>query len=205
MPYIRSTTVPVYWAAGDPVLAMGLMDEPGVTITGLTLYSDTNEIAFLAKVAGKGSSYPPLPTSGWLIAGDFYSYGSDIVIVRQSHIRTLFPPSATPALFMFYQAGAGVLEWIVGELVYVGTHRMYDDVEYVCLQQHVTQTDWTPPASITLWQLAAPASPDWQVGVAYKVGDHVLYGGFEWVCGQAHTSIATWYPGAPGVYLWTRV
>ena len=205
MPYIRSTTTPVYWAAGDPVLAMGVMDEPGVTITGLTLYSDTSENTFLGKVVGKGASYTPLPTSGWLTAGEFYSYGADIVIVRQSHNRTLFPPATTPALFMFYQVGAGIQAWIVGELVYVGTHRMYNSVEYVCRQQHVTQADWTPPAAITLWQAVVPASPDWKTGVAYKVGDHVLYGGFEWVCGQAHTSIATWYPGAPGVYLWTKI
>jgi len=179
MPYIRSTTTPVYWAAGDPVLAMGVMDEPGVTITGLTLYSDTSENAFLGKVVGKGASYPPLPTSGWLTAGEFYSYGDDIVIVRQSHSRTLFPPSATPALFMFYQAGAGVLTWIVGELVYVGTHRMYNSIEYVCLQQHVTQIDWTPNATLVLWKVAAAPVAPWAPGV-YAIDALVTHSGRTW-------------------------
>lgn len=173
------TGAAIYWAVGDPVVACGYHEEMGTTVTGLTLISDINENAFLGKVAGKGATYQSLPASGWLTQGDFYSYGSNIVIVRQSHSRTLFAPSETPALFMFYQAGGGVLGWIVGERVYVGTRRTYNTVEYVCIQGHVTQADWTPPATATLWQAAAPPVAPWVAGV-YAIDVLVTHSGRTW-------------------------
>jgi hypothetical protein len=46
-----------------------------------------------------------------------------------------------------------VLEWVAGESVSVGTRRTYDGVTYECLQAHVTQSDWVPPAVPALWRV----------------------------------------------------
>jgi len=147
---------------------------------------------------GEGHAFPPLPDSGWLDAGAVYQYGDGAVIVRQSHQRTEHEPEDVPALFMVWREdAASVLEWIAGEQVTVGTRRMYEGVEYECLQSHVTQTAWAPPATPSLWAVVvAEPEPDdeWAVGVSYKVGDVVTYQGREYRCLQAHTSIATWTP-----------
>jgi chitodextrinase len=92
-----------------------------------------------------------------------------------------------------------VLAWVAGEQVIVGTRRTYEGVEYECLQSHVTQSDWTPPATPSLWAVvvAEPEpSAEWAVGVAYSVGDVVTYQGRAYQCRQAHTSISTWTPAA---------
>ena len=198
MPYIAASTKPLLWAVQQTgfTIETGITHAGELTVTGddkSFIYSD-EENYFLEQMLGEGAGYNPLPDSGWLEAGEMYSWEDDIVIVRQSHSRTIYPPSDTPALFMFYQAGAGVLDWIAGEQVYVGTHRVYDDVEYVCLQQHVTQSDWTPPAVPALWQLYQEPSQDWQAGVAYTIGQRVTYLGIWYTCRQSHTSQVGWEP-----------
>ncbi len=144
-------------------------------------------------------AFPPLPESGWLEAGALYQYGDGVVIVRQSHNRTEHDPADVPALFMVYRADSeDVLAWIAGEQVQVGTQRVYDGVTYECLQAHVTQSDWAPPAVPALWRVVVeePTTAEWAVGVAYKVGDIVTYLGREYSCRQAHTSILSWNPAA---------
>lgn len=144
-------------------------------------------------------AFPKLPVVGWLEVGAIYEYDDRAVIVRQAHNRTEHEPADVPALFLVYRADATtVLEWIAGEKVWVGTRRMYGGKEYECLQAHVTQADWTPPAAPALWKaiVVVPPTAEWAVGVAYKIGDIVLYQGREYQCMQAHTSIATWTPPA---------
>ncbi len=147
---------------------------------------------------GEGDAFPPLPESGWLEAGAVYQYGDGAVIVRQSHQRSIYAPEDTPALFMVWRENAAsVLEWIAGEQVIVGTRRMYEGVEYECLQSHVTQTGWAPPATPSLWAVvvAEPEpSAEWAVGVSYKVGDVVTYQGSRYECRQAHTAQVGWQP-----------
>lgn len=206
MPFIKSIDRPVYWAVvlGE-ILASDITEPGGCTVTGndKTMPNDVDENVFLGKVAGSGGNYNPLPAVGeWCEAGVIYGYGNGLIICRQSHFRTNFSPEDTPALFIVYRADQGVLDWIAGEQVEVGTHRMYNGVEYVCLQAHVTQSDWTPPAVPALWQVYVAPSADWQAGVAYKIGDEVLYLEITYVCIQAHTSQVGWEP--PNVpALWT--
>jgi len=154
------------------------------------------------------AAFPPLPTSGWLDAGALYQWGEGVVIVRQSHGRTEHAPADVPALFMVYRPDApGTLEWIAGEQVQVGTQRTYEGKTYKCQIAHVTQADWTPPATPALWRVVAtepeePTTDTWAMGVAYKVGDVVTYEGREYQCRQAHTSIASWSPPAvPALWL----
>lgn len=81
----------------------------------------------------------------------------------------------------------------------MGTRRMYEGVEYECLQSHVTQADWTPDVVPALWAVIepeTPTTPEWTAGVTYKVGDVVTYQGASYQCRQAHTSQVDWGPSA---------
>jgi hypothetical protein len=94
---------------------------------------------------------PALPSSGWLEIGAVYRHGDTLLIVRQSHHRTHFEPSATPALFVVKNATEN---WIAGEQVQVGVKRLFGGVWYEVVQAHVTQADWTPPTVLlVLWKL----------------------------------------------------
>ena len=205
MPSIISTDRPVMWAvkSGADILVADVMEVGGLTVTGLELVSDTDENAFLGKVAGSAGSYLPLPNVGeWLEAGKIYAYNSGLVIVRQSHFRTLDAPETVPNLFLVYRADATeALDWVANEPVLVGTRRMFGGVLYECLQAHTTQVDSDPASTVgVLWQVVA-TTPEWTIGVFYHIGDIVLYvpNGIEYRCIQAHTAIATYSPVSPGI------
>jgi hypothetical protein len=161
--------------------------------------------ATLERPAEDDGAFPLLPDSGWLEAGSVYQHGNGAVIVRQSHSRTHYAPAETPNLFIVYRPdAAGVLEWVVGESVLVGTQRTYGGVTYAALQAHVTQSDWTPPATPALWSVVVAPSPNWTAGVAYKIGDIVTYNGALYECRQSHTAQVGWEP--PNVLaLWLPV
>lgn len=170
----------------------------GLTLTGedKTLVSDASENAFLGALPA--AEFPALPGVGeWLEQGAIYNADGTLVMVRQPHARTLYPPAETPALFVVYREDAAdVLAWVAGESVGVGTLRTYGDDTYRALQAHVTQADWTPPAVPALWALFAeePPTDEWATGVSYTAGDVVTYGGAEYECRQSHTSQVGWEP-----------
>ena len=147
----------------------------------LVLYYSADENALLGDVAGSGGDYNPLPDVGGLCeGGQMYGYNDGLVICRQAHTRTLYPPEETPALFVVYREEGGELEWIVGEQVNVGTRRNYDAVLYTCLRAHVTQSDWTPPATLgDLWSVVQPGTPDWTPGV-YAIDVLVTHNSRVW-------------------------
>lgn len=163
----------------------------------LTVISAEGEQAFL-RAALSVTAYKPLPDVGQPVeAGRIYGYKNGLIICRQSHTRMSFAPEDTPALWIVYREGAqDVLDWIAGEKVERGMHRMYGGIEYVCIQAHVTQADWTPPATPALWMLyvVTPPSSEWRAGVAYRVADEVMYLGKRYRCRQAHTSQVGWEP-----------
>ena len=182
----------------------------GVQI-GLPVVYGEGEQGFLAAVAGAPAfAPPPLPARGtWLEAGDIYTSGTDLLMVRQSHHRTEHDPATVPALFLVYRAnGDAVLAWVAGEQVQISTLRTFGGQTYRCIQAHVTQADWTPPAVPALWALVVAAPPPgdaaWATGVAYSVNSRVTYGGLTYRCLQAHTSQAGWTPAAVPA-LWARV
>lgn len=205
--HIVSTTAPLLYAVrNNPDILWSGYLVPGQALgTPLELIQSPDENTFLAAADGKTGNYQLLPGAGAkLLAGDIYAYGTGLVIVRQTHIRTLDAPETVPALFSVYRTGqTGVLDWVANEAVYVGTHRLYNTIEYVCLQKHTTQVDWTPPATPNLWSVYT-ATEAWVVGKAYKVGDIVTYLGLSYQCLQAHTSQADWHPDAVPA-LWKKV
>jgi len=208
MAYIQPTDRPVLYAAIGQIAGVGIAahgetrvgDATGIASV-LTAYSDEDENTFMSQLPAQ--SFPVLPDSGWLEQGDIYSYEGECVMVRQSHNRTIYAPDETPALFVVYREDAGdALEWVAGEEVVVGTRRLYEDVEYECLQAHVTQNDWTPPTVPALWQAVQPPSDEWQAWTAYTIGDVVLYEGIEYECRQSHTSQPGWEPpNVPALWL----
>jgi hypothetical protein len=210
MPYITATTKPVYLAAqaGGVTYYSDIMEVGGKcgipqTFTAIT---DTDSNAYLGKMEGKGGTYAPLPATGELCeAGKIYGYNGGQVICRQTHNRTLFEPSLTPALFSVYIPNTTEpMLWIANEPVMVGMVRTYNGRQYKCLQAHTTQTDWMPPAVPALWSdVTPPTTSEWAYPVAYKVNGLVTYQGLTYKCLQAHTSQAAWTPIAEPA-LWQK-
>jgi len=152
---------------------------------------------FLAAAQGKVTDYNPLPNAGEkCLAGEIYGYDGGLVICRQDHIRTIYPPEETLALFVVYRVDAGILDWIPNEPVSVGDLRVYEDVTYQCLQSHVTQSDWTPPVVPALWKAYSeePPTDEWAAYTDYAIGDIVTYDGLEYECRQSHRSLPGWEP-----------
>lgn len=139
-----------------------------------------------------------LPDIGQQVyAGKYYSYYppdlnletffSDIVIAVQDHIRMDYPPEQTPALFTFFRVNADDLVWIPNEKVYLGWKRVYEEKTYEVIQEHMTQTDWTPTTTLNvLWKLVQEDEeiPIWvqPTGAhdAYNIGDKVIFENVVW-------------------------
>ena len=205
MPHVIADERGMWWAVGAPIVATGMTEVGGCTVTGLPLIADADDGAFLAATAGTAiaADVPQLPAVGeWCEAGMMYACNGALVICRQSHFRTIYPPDETPALFIVYREEASGLEWIAGEQVHVGTRRIYAGAEYECLQAHVTQSNWTPPAVPALWRAVVAPSAEWQPYTAYVIGDEVLYAGLLYRCRQSHTSLPGWEPpNVPALWL----
>lgn len=203
MTIIRPQQQPAYWLVNDGEhTGMTLTTELTGVSNGLPVVYGEGEQNYLNAVAASDYTPPALPDSGWLELGAVYTWNAQIVMVRQAHERTIYPPDQTPALFLFQ--GDGV-NWIVGEQVYIGTRRDYEGVTYECIQAHVTQADWTPPAVPALWRVYVPTPPpgeEWQPYTAYVIGDEVTYNGILYRCRQAHTSLPGWEPpNVPALWL----
>lgn len=92
--------------------------------------------------------------------------------------------------------------WRAGDVV------TYSNAVYVCVQCHVAQINWCPPAVPALWRLVRAATdtpgqpPAWRQPLgahdAYAKGARVTHGGFTW---QSTTANNVW---APGVYGWVK-
>jgi hypothetical protein len=181
---------------GAGVLHIGHTETHQVTSSGqpqFVVYD--NQIDYLGGLGQHQAHFDPLPDEGeWLEQGDIYSYADDLLMVRQSHYRTHHEPADVPALFLIWREDIDGLEWIVGEQVYVGTLRRYEDVTYRAIQAHVTQTDWTPPAVPALWEIYEPEEPGdpWQSGTIYLLDAVVTHNSITW---QSRRNNNSWEPG----------
>jgi hypothetical protein len=198
MTTITPTTTPADWLVEtiEPLHGQTLIGETTGVQIGLSVIVGEGEGDFLDAVAASTYTPPLLPDEGELEKGAVYTWGEHIVMVRQSHTRTIFPPDQTPALFLFWQPeGDGVPDWIIGEQVNVGTLRRYEGVIYRAIQAHVTQSNWTPPAVPALWETApdpGPDVPEWQSGTLYTAGDEVAHNDITW---QSRRNNNSWEPG----------
>jgi len=191
MTTITPTTQPAYWLTSDNLNGLTLLGETTGVSNALTVVHAEGEIEYLEALNGANVTPPPLPNSGQLEIGQVYAWNGQMVMVRQSHERTIYPPDQTPALFLFYGDG---INWIVGEQVFVGTRRNYNDITYECLQAHVTQADWIPPNVPTLWGVVNTGGgiPEWVSGEqGIQIGDLRSYNTIVYRCIQN-----------PGVNIW---
>jgi hypothetical protein len=94
-----------YFAAYGPVgtTHIGITEPDQVTTSGQPSFdSDSDPEAFAAKIesADLTDSLPTLPNEGEQVEKDVvYNYNGKAVVCYQSHIRTHYDPSETPALF----------------------------------------------------------------------------------------------------------
>lgn len=203
MALIQPTDTPELWrveAATETVSGETQISDATGAGNASTVISGAGEVEFMAAAVAAVGTFDALPAAGTpLLRGEIYSYGAGLLyMVRQDHTRTEHDPETVPALFIRYREDAsGPMDWIAGEQVSVGTLRVYGGDTYRCIQAHVTQSDWTPPAVPALWAIVVPSGPgEWAVGVAYSIGDEVTYNGANYRCIQAHTSQAGWMPPA---------
>jgi len=137
---------------------------------------------------------------------DLVSYSDALYKCRQAHTsQSDWQPDVVLALWLRYRKNADTtLEWVGNEPVLLGWHRTHGGTEYECIQEHVTQSDWTPDAVPALWSAVDEPTSEWTVGVYYAIGDHVTYDGIEYECIQAHTATVGWYPNVVPA-LWSVV
>ena len=148
------------------------IDQVTTAPSSYTLTSDTDADAI----------FPSLPSSGFLEEGKIYSYDGGMVIVRQPHERTIYPPEETPALFSVYRANTEGAAWVANEAVEKGDTRTYNGKTYQCIQPHTTQVDYTPTATINVLWKEVQVTHDYPVWVqptgahdAYNEGDKVHF------------------------------
>lgn len=87
-----------------------------------------------------------------------------------------------------------------------GNIRRYGVELYRCIQDHTSQSDWTPDSAVSLWvKIGDPTEewPEWSQPVgahdAYDAGDKVTHNGKHW---SSDVDANVW---EPGVYGWTEV
>ena len=103
MPHFRATDRPMWWAVGTPpegIVASGMTEAGGLTVTGLTMYNAEDENDFLLSVAGKAGDYNPLPAAGeWCEAEVVYGHEDGLIICHVTHVRTEDNPADEITLF----------------------------------------------------------------------------------------------------------
>lgn len=121
--------------------------------------------------------------------GEIYNYSSEDypgskVKCVQDHVRTIYPPEDTPALFTFFRENSPALEWIPNEWIEIGWIRVYNGTQYEALQSFMTVTGQTPDIVPALWKSLHISCPEWvqPTGAhdAYNTGDCVTFNGSEY-------------------------
>src|SRR5690554_5894861 len=162
-----------FWTVkqGGNLLHTGMTEPNQVTSTKYDIEGneDANEL------------YPELPESGTLTEGEVYSYNGGMVVIVQTHERTIYPPQLTPNLITFYRKETGDLEWIENENVEIGDVRTFEGVTYEAITAHTTLSTWIPSQTPTLWKIVQQGE---EIGVwvqptgghdAYNEGDRVHF------------------------------
>lgn len=98
-----------------------------------------------------------------------------------------------------------VKPWVPDEAVAIGFIRSYEGDNYVCLQKHTTEGNWTPDVVPALWKKLVPPFAPWvqPTGAhdAYNIGDKVTHNGHKW---ESLVDGNVWEP-SEGEGLWTKL
>lgn len=76
--------------------------------------------------------------------------------------------------------------WQAGRSVIVGERLRYENQLYKCVQEHITQADWTPDKTPALWvKISVEEWPQWVQPTgsadAYMAGDKVTYNDLHYI------------------------
>lgn len=96
--------------------------------------------------------------------------------------------------------------WMVGRSVIVGERLRYENQLYKCVQAHVTQADWTPDATPSLWiHISVEEFPEWVQpsgsADAYNTGDKVSHNGKHYI---SDVDANVWEPSVYGWSVYTK-
>lgn len=101
--------------------------------------------------------------------------------------------------------------WNAGNVTYISGYKvLYNNVLYKCLQEHVSQSDWAPGVSPSLWAKVLISDPEvipeWEQPDStnpYSKGDRVTHNGKTW---ESLVDSNVWEPGVTGTdSLWKEV
>lgn len=196
------TTYYLFYDSTANVYHAGITKPNQVTTSGQPSQTvSVSETEFIKLTKDIPVEYDTLPPVGEFVFQGIYTYNDSLIICRQDHLRTQFPPRETPALFVVYRPeGDNYLQWAVGEIVYPGQIRRYNGNLYECIQQHLTIVGQTPDLLPAIWNSYSDEEcPQWvqPTGAqdAYNVGDCVKHKGQEWI---STTPANVWEPGIFG-------
>jgi len=106
---------------------------------------------------------------------------SNLLKCVQTHNRTEHDPKTIPALFTFFRENSDTLTWIQNEYVYPDWKRVWEDITYTVIQEHMTVVLQTPDLVPALWVADVAPCSDWvqPTGAqdAYNIGDCVTFNG----------------------------
>lgn len=96
--------------------------------------------------------------------------------------------------------------WKVNKEYEMGVRVRYDNVLYKCLITHISQSDWIPKDSVSLWAKVLIPDPDivpeWiqpDSTNPYMIGDKVKHNEKTWI------SIIDYNVYEPGIYGWNEI
>lgn len=103
-----------------------------------------------------------------------------------------------------------IADWNEGIIYKTNEKIKYNGKTYLCLQNHISQNDWTPEVAVSLWKISDSSSEQelkntttefkgkkyntWYEGIDYKINDEVIYNNNLYICIQAHKSQSDWTP-----------
>lgn len=83
-----------------------------------------------------------------------------------------------------------------------GQYIRYEEDVYQVIQNHTTQSDWTPDIVPALFnKITVEEWEKWEPGNFYKKGAKVTHNNKKWISNVDNNH---WEPGAVGVYTWTE-
>jgi hypothetical protein len=110
-------------------------------------YDRLNELTII-----KYPNYPKIGTE--VKEGLILNYKGEIIQVAKSHVIDVSNPKDNPELFIFYRPEGAGLQWIINEKVSKDDIRIYKDISYSCLKNHLTSQDLSPDKTIDkLWKI----------------------------------------------------
>lgn len=204
---IEAAERPIHYVcdASGALVAAGTLRTGDVLATAHVLHADADENALLGALTAAGVSAPPLPDAGEpLEQDDIYEYGGTLVMVRKDTVRVPGDPLKQVSEFGVYQPGTEAWAWVAGEILPVGSHRVYDGVVYE-LYRDIGDANWSPPPQVAAHWRVAPTADEWPEWVqptgahdAYNTGDQVTHNGQHWINTVPEPQLNSWEPGVHG-------